>query len=49
MVFLPVKNSNKIEDNRAGKSAQKYPQYRHIKANWPDNQWLHELIFHNLF
>jgi len=34
-----LKIGNKIEDNRAGKSARKHPQYCHIKANLPDNQW----------
>lgn len=43
MVCSFVKNNNKIEDNRArqqGKSARKHPQYCHIKANLPDNQWV---------
>ena len=39
MVFLLVKNSNNIEDNRARQICRKHPQYRYIKANWPDNQW----------
>jgi hypothetical protein len=38
-----------------GKSDRKHPQYRYIKANWPDNQWLYArmkmntILFHSLF
>ena len=35
-----LKIVTKLKIIEQGKSARKYPQYRHIKANLPDNQWM---------
>ena len=35
-----LKMVTKLKIIEQGKSARKYPRYRHIKAKWPVNQWL---------
>jgi len=47
MVFLFVKTTLKLKIIEQGKSAPKHPQYRHIKANWPDNARAELRVFHD--